>query len=269
MLRIIVLMLFLLTPIEYARSISITDLPSQLQSCMGSGDCIVDTSVPFLAFGQMEAYSFADNLLGSPVTGYALRYSLLPPSGEGSTPYGGELWLTVQSSYDLSLDSNLVTVYTDTVSPQPNNILFGDSNGLDIDVAMSNTALLSGSGFELGGLDANNMVIYQANMSLQSDFGGDALLPCAAEGCSATADLNLIYINYVQSGNTATLQINPGDSRSLLYELTSGYDESPENGGYFTSQAYYVAAVPLPPAVWLFGTGLLSLVGMARRKKAA
>jgi len=26
--------------------------------------------------------------------------------------------------------------------------------------------------------------------------------------------------------------------------------------------------VPIPPAVWLFGSGLLGLVGIARRKKA-
>ena len=29
-----------------------------------------------------------------------------------------------------------------------------------------------------------------------------------------------------------------------------------------------VAAVPVPAAVWLFGSGLLGLVGVARRKKA-
>jgi len=28
------------------------------------------------------------------------------------------------------------------------------------------------------------------------------------------------------------------------------------------------SAVPVPPAVWLFGSGLLGLIGMARRKKA-
>ena len=30
-----------------------------------------------------------------------------------------------------------------------------------------------------------------------------------------------------------------------------------------------IATVPVPPAVWLFGSGLLGLVGIARRKKAA
>jgi hypothetical protein len=30
-----------------------------------------------------------------------------------------------------------------------------------------------------------------------------------------------------------------------------------------------ISAVPLPPAIWLFGTGLLGLIGIARRKKAA
>lgn len=32
---------------------------------------------------------------------------------------------------------------------------------------------------------------------------------------------------------------------------------------------YSPSAVPIPPASWLFGSGLLGLVGMARRKKAA
>jgi len=31
---------------------------------------------------------------------------------------------------------------------------------------------------------------------------------------------------------------------------------------------FSITAVPIPPALWLFGSGLLGLVGMARRKKA-
>ena len=34
------------------------------------------------------------------------------------------------------------------------------------------------------------------------------------------------------------------------------------------SALYRVSAVPVPAAVWLFGSGLLGLVGMVRRKKA-
>ena len=30
-----------------------------------------------------------------------------------------------------------------------------------------------------------------------------------------------------------------------------------------------VSAVPVPPALWLFGSGLLGLIGIARRKKVA
>jgi hypothetical protein len=30
-----------------------------------------------------------------------------------------------------------------------------------------------------------------------------------------------------------------------------------------------VSPVPIPAAVWLFGSGLLGLIGIARRKKAA
>jgi hypothetical protein len=43
-------------------------------------------------------------------------------------------------------------------------------------------------------------------------------------------------------------------------------------GGSLFAWAVYdgdVAAVPLPAAVWLFCSGLLGLVGIARRKKAA
>lgn len=46
--------------------------------------------------------------------------------------------------------------------------------------------------------------------------------------------------------------IPPGNAGAIEYELTIN-----------------VSAVPIPAAVWLFGSGLLGLVGMAKRKKAA
>lgn len=40
------------------------------------------------------------------------------------------------------------------------------------------------------------------------------------------------------------------------------------NADLYVAQAFTLASVPLPAAVWLFGSGLLGLVGIARRKKA-
>jgi hypothetical protein len=43
---------------------------------------------------------------------------------------------------------------------------------------------------------------------------------------------------------------------------------APTNGSIFIDDLM-VSAVPIPPALWLFGSGLLGLIGIARRKKAA
>jgi hypothetical protein len=85
-----------------ARAITVADLPTQLQACIGSNNCIVDTSVPVAAYGQLEAYLYTD-LAGGDIPGY----TLLPPSGEeniytGDIPFTGDIWLTVQSSYTLA-----------------------------------------------------------------------------------------------------------------------------------------------------------------------
>ena len=49
------------------------------------------------------------------------------------------------------------------------------------------------------------------------------------------------------------------------YQLSSGDNL---NQAYYASHLVRVSAVPLPAAVWLFGSGLIGLIGIARRKKA-
>ena len=88
------------------------------------------------------------------------------------------------------------------------------------------------------------------------------LLPCAAEGCVATARLDLLFLDYIDVGGFALASFNSADSGSLLFSVSSSFEGT-------RSQSYYVSTVPVLPAVWLFITGLLGLIGLARRKAHA
>lgn len=269
--RYVTLILLLLAPFGKVWSLPVSALPGQLQDCMFSNfTCVVGLTAPVFSTGNMEAYFYIDLSSGADTTGYALRYTLTPPSGRYSfdqqlLPFAGDVWLTVQDTYDLAGDSNRITIYTDTVSPQPTNLLFGDSNGLDIAIDLTNDALLSGAGTERTFfIDSNFNSEIQGNMRLLGDFGQDALSLCLAAGCGSSAVLSLIYLQYQDLGNgQAQLFFNPNDPRALLYEIVTGYDEAPENGGSLDSQSFYV--VPLPAPVWLMLSGLALLGGTVRR----
>lgn len=58
-----------------------------------------------------------------------------------------------------------------------------------------------------------------------------------------------------------TLDVSTGNLTAIGEPIPGSF----AHGG-FTGLA---AVVPIPPAMWLFGSGLLGLVGIARRKKAA
>ena len=45
-------------------------------------------------------------------------------------------------------------------------------------------------------------------------------------------------------------------------------DQSNTNNGHYLVTSEQVGVVPVPATVWLFGSGLLGLIGVAKRKKA-
>jgi len=59
-------------------------------------------------------------------------------------------------------------------------------------------------------------------------------------------------------------------TQSALLDLSrSSYEiEGGGSNGGFTGGSVSPTAVPVPAAAWLFGSGLLGMIGMARRKKA-
>ena len=59
------------------------------------------------------------------------------------------------------------------------------------------------------------------------------------------------------------------DINAIMYPLYSGTNLTLGADDIAGIQSIYGAAVPVPAAAWLFGSGLLGLVGIARRKKSA
>ena len=77
-------------------------------------------------------------------------------------------------------------------------------------------------------------------------------------GYGSTGNGALAAVDIVQAGIDVGTWANLG-AANLLY-----------NGDERTYATFTeVSAIPVPAAVWLFGSGLLGLVGMARRKKTA
>lgn len=60
-------------------------------------------------------------------------------------------------------------------------------------------------------------------------------------------------------------------SRAYAFNMLDGFQYNYANGNGFNAWAVQsgdVSAVPVPAAAWLFGSGLVGLVGFARRKRA-
>jgi hypothetical protein len=71
-------------------------------------------------------------------------------------------------------------------------------------------------------------------------------------------------------GNDPNLIIAMALSGTGYFDLSNTYTISlvlPSGIGYTSSSGVFLSAVPIPPAIWLFGSGLIGLVGVARRKK--
>jgi hypothetical protein len=75
--------------------------------------------------------------------------------------------------------------------------------------------------------------------------------------------------NWQNFSITTTLGLDVSGGVTLLLKSGCGGAASCVSDAYFDNASMTVAAVPVPAAVWLFGSGLLGLIGVARRKKAA
>jgi len=70
-------------------------------------------------------------------------------------------------------------------------------------------------------------------------------------------------------GTTGTQLIGVSITPTGSWSNFVGASNAPLNNSYPFAVDLTVSSVPVPAAVWLFGSGMLGLIGVARRKKAA
>ena len=72
------------------------------------------------------------------------------------------------------------------------------------------------------------------------------------------------------ANNEITASFSYLDAGNIVSTTTFGITATIFNGENFTrAQFMYLVPVPVPGAVWLFGSGLLGLIGISRRNKAS
>jgi hypothetical protein len=119
--------------------------------------------------------------------------------------------------------------------------------------AFNNLALL-----QIGYLDSGGGVI--GTVDIFADSVGNQAYQLLPQDGGEPSDWTLMEVSGTAPAGTAGAQI------LLLHILTDG---TPASGSIFWDDVNLtVTPIPVPAAVWLFGSGLIGLVGVARRRKA-
>ena len=188
---------------------------------------------------------------------------------------------TTASAANLSIDAG--SNFTMEVAPGfhlPTAII--GANGIDTEAASSNaTGSHSGAPTGAEGFNIDAPWSFFSNTGMH---GASGPLTMTANGDgTASMDMSTWYVTWngipvIDMGSGVTADITCTDDvncASGAYTLTynarvpAGDPSSFGNVAYGLNLVGTISAVPVPAAAWLFGSGLLGLVGVARRKANA
>ena len=177
------------------------------------------------------------------------------------------------------LIASQVNAATISVNPAVNNVVIGDTFTLTVSGDFSAEDPTLGGGVILGwdstqvqltdsianvrtaieaDLIANNWILPNpGNLTVTADFVSVDVLNFF--GALPTFDIFSLDLVAVPPPSSGPITI----TASALSDLTSGWEGRPVD---YIGATVTTSPVPVPAAVWLFGSGLIGLVGIARRK---
>lgn len=138
------------------------------------------------------------------------------------------------------------------------------NDGTQINAAM--TALLEQVFLDspLGAFDTNPALINGCILSVQCIAQTPLFVNVAGNGLGITAAANRDVVLNAQV-NAADHITAGGGQRS--YDTTNNVQFNPAADGIVYAVWSDTTVVPVPPALWLFGSGLLALIGVSKRKR--
>jgi hypothetical protein len=131
--------------------------------------------------------------------------------------------------------------------------------------------------YDAGNINGNNDAINQLGYVTidKSDDGTSGIAPDALSSTGSltsglSGDFSFTapagYTNFVIAFKSGQGQLDPDWAAFILPNGVTSGDWSISGNQALSHVNLYAQVVPVPAAVWLFGTGLLSLIGVARRK---
>jgi hypothetical protein len=135
-------------------------------------------------------------------------------------------------------------------------------------VSTDNSSDYSTAGYEvlMDAVDAD-LWVSTYNSAFSTNGGDSVAAEIAAEAAAALDSFTFSNYNLLECfGVTAcTDSVSTGSTLSVTFDVVPGTNYA---FGAETTSSVYTSTVPVPAAAWLFGSGLLGLLGVSRRKKA-
>lgn len=201
---------------------------------------------------------------------------------------------TSSTSNNLFTDYTIAGTATFTIADSavtPNNlVMFSDPEFLSFEVSLalsrgdSSTFTLGIDDFQLGNYEERGILFDSAGNPYRFDqpttFVSDNYSMCEPSCSLAEDNMEFLSLNdfdnyqevFLNDGTIINLSgVAPGTPYTPLAGLWN-YKKGVNVGGSGVREIngrIHISAVPIPAAFWLFGSGLLGLIGISRRKKAA